>query len=54
MPTGQKLEVFGRPHNTREGWITLGNQVDGVRICDEALLRRYNSVMPDKVKLYRG
>lgn len=25
-PHGRKLELFGRKHNTRPGWLTLGNQ----------------------------
>ena len=25
-PYGRKLELFGRKHNTRPGWLTLGNQ----------------------------
>jgi mRNA (2'-O-methyladenosine-N6-)-methyltransferase len=24
-PSGKKVELFGRPHNCRENWITLGN-----------------------------
>ena len=26
-PGSRKLEIFGRPHNTRPGWVTLGNQL---------------------------
>lgn len=25
-PHGRKLEMFGRKHNIRPGWLTLGNQ----------------------------
>lgn len=25
-PHGRKLELFGRRHNVRPGWLTLGNQ----------------------------
>lgn len=28
-PGTRKLEVFGREHNTRPGWVTLGNQLPG-------------------------
>jgi len=24
-PGGKKIELFGRPHNTMPGWLTLGN-----------------------------
>jgi mRNA (2'-O-methyladenosine-N6-)-methyltransferase len=26
VPHGHKLELFGRKHNIRPGWLTLGNQ----------------------------
>ena len=25
LPNGKYLELFGRPHNCRENWVTLGN-----------------------------
>lgn len=37
----RKLEIFGRQHNTRPGWLTVGNQLDGVRVADAALWRRW-------------
>lgn len=36
-----KLEIFGRQHNTRSGWLTVGNQLDGVHIVERALVERY-------------
>ncbi len=42
-PGGLKVEIFGRPHNTHTNWVTLGNQLDGTRICHEELLNRYNN-----------
>ena len=27
-PGGSYLELFGRHHNLRPGWVTVGNQVD--------------------------
>ncbi|OQR95629.1 MT-A70 family protein [Thraustotheca clavata] len=27
VPNGKKLEIFGRRHNLRAGWTTLGNQL---------------------------
>jgi mRNA (2'-O-methyladenosine-N6-)-methyltransferase len=33
-PGTRKLELFGRPHNLRPGWLTLGNQLNGVHVVD--------------------
>lgn len=40
-PGTRKLELFGRPHNIHDGWLTLGNQLDGVAIVEEDVKRRY-------------
>ena len=40
-PNTRKLEFFGRNHNTWPGWITMGNQLDGTFVCDEALKKRW-------------
>jgi len=29
MYSGPYVELFGRPHNCRDGWVTLGNEVTG-------------------------
>ncbi|GHJ85063.1 hypothetical protein NliqN6_1465 [Naganishia liquefaciens] len=39
-PSGRKLEIFGRKHNIRKGWLTIGNQLGDSRIIDEELKRR--------------
>ncbi|KAJ3078920.1 N6-adenosine-methyltransferase subunit mettl3 [Rhizoclosmatium hyalinum] len=39
-PGGKKLEIFGRKHNTRPGWLTLGNQLGGSYIHDEDLKKK--------------
>ncbi|KAI8612692.1 MT-A70-domain-containing protein [Chytriomyces sp. MP71] len=36
-PGGKKLEIFGRRHNTRPGWLTLGNQLGGSFVSDRDL-----------------
>jgi len=36
-PGSRKLELFGRPHNFHPGWLTLGNQLDGIRVHDPIL-----------------
>eukprot|EP00448_Togula_jolla_P025321 CAMPEP_0170650018 /NCGR_PEP_ID=MMETSP0224-20130122/45592_1 /TAXON_ID=285029 /ORGANISM="Togula jolla, Strain CCCM 725" /LENGTH=741 /DNA_ID=CAMNT_0010981679 /DNA_START=21 /DNA_END=2242 /DNA_ORIENTATION=- len=48
FPNCMKLELFGRPHNVHENWITLGNQLDGVRLCDEDIVKRYNQEFPER------
>lgn len=38
----RKLELFGRSHNIRKGWITVGNQVDGARVLSAELRKQLN------------
>merc|ERR1719229_621692 len=47
FPNCLKLELFGRPHNVHDNWITCGNQLDGVRLIDEDICRRYNGMFPE-------
>ncbi|XP_072948211.1 N(6)-adenosine-methyltransferase MT-A70-like protein [Epargyreus clarus] len=46
-PGTRKIELFGRPHNVQPNWITLGNQVDGVRLVDPDLVAAYKKRYPD-------
>ncbi|KAJ4840910.1 hypothetical protein Tsubulata_001103 [Turnera subulata] len=46
-PRTRKLELFARMHNTQAGWISLGNQLDGVRLVDEGLRARFKAAYPD-------
>lgn len=39
-PHGKKLELFGRPSNQREGWLTVGNQMHTSKIYDPELRQR--------------
>ncbi|EGW33234.1 uncharacterized protein SPAPADRAFT_71109 [Spathaspora passalidarum NRRL Y-27907] len=39
----RKLEIFGRDHNTRPGWLTIGNQLQGVSLCEPEVKRKYES-----------
>eukprot|EP00916_Digyalum_oweni_P011405 GHVL01018983.1.p1 GENE.GHVL01018983.1~~GHVL01018983.1.p1 ORF type:complete len:724 (+),score=86.08 GHVL01018983.1:51-2222(+) len=41
-PGTVKLELFGRPHNTRNNWLTLGNQLNGTRMHIPELVDLYN------------
>ncbi|VUG17843.1 DEBR0S2_17568g1_1 [Brettanomyces bruxellensis] len=38
----KKLEIFGRQHNTRPGWLTIGNQLEETHLVEKELLVRYN------------
>ncbi|XP_047035382.1 N6-adenosine-methyltransferase catalytic subunit [Helicoverpa armigera] len=46
-PGTRKIELFGRPHNVQPNWITLGNQVDGVRLVDPDLIGAFKKRYPD-------
>lgn len=46
-PGGRKLEIFGRKHNTRPGWLTLGNQLGTDRIYEEDVVKRIKTAYPD-------
>ncbi|BBM97852.1 mRNA m6A methyltransferase catalytic subunit [Marchantia polymorpha subsp. ruderalis] len=46
-PRTRKLELFARMHNTHAGWISLGNQLNGVRLVDEELRARFKSAYPE-------
>ncbi|XP_073986333.1 methyltransferase like 3 isoform X3 [Rhodnius prolixus] len=46
-PGTRKIELFGRPHNVQPNWITLGNQVDGVRLVDPQLISAFRQRYPD-------
>jgi len=39
---GRKVELFGRRHNLREGWWTLGNQLgDRDQIFESDVVERF-------------
>ncbi|CAH2097727.1 unnamed protein product [Euphydryas editha] len=46
-PGTRKIELFGRPHNVQPNWITLGNQVDGVKLVDPELIAAFKKRYPD-------
>ncbi|XP_031262724.1 putative N6-adenosine-methyltransferase MT-A70-like [Pistacia vera] len=46
-PRTRKLELFARMHNTQAGWMSLGNQLEGVRLVDEGLRARFKAAYPD-------
>jgi mRNA m6A methyltransferase catalytic subunit len=44
----RKLEMFGRKHNRRRGWLTIGNQLDGIRLFEPDVVERWNAWCPDQ------
>lgn len=44
----RKLELFGRTHNTRPGWLTIGNQLKGVSICEPEMKMKYDAYLKEK------
>ncbi|SCU93522.1 LADA_0G03554g1_1 [Lachancea dasiensis] len=42
-PHARKLEIFGRDHNTRPGWFTIGNQINGENICEIDVKFKYRN-----------
>lgn len=46
-PGTRKIELFGRPHNVQPNWITLGNQVNGIRLIDPQLIKAFKKRYPD-------
>ncbi|KAG8367559.1 hypothetical protein BUALT_Bualt16G0084400 [Buddleja alternifolia] len=46
-PRTRKLELFARMHNVQAGWLSLGNQLQGVRLVDEGLRARFKAAYPD-------
>ncbi|CCE64243.1 hypothetical protein TPHA_0H00330 [Tetrapisispora phaffii CBS 4417] len=41
----RKLEIFGRNHNVRPGWLTIGNQLTGNCIHEMDVQERYDSFL---------
>uniref|UniRef100_A0A060T8V8 mRNA m(6)A methyltransferase n=1 Tax=Blastobotrys adeninivorans TaxID=409370 RepID=A0A060T8V8_BLAAD len=39
----RKLELFGREHNLRDGWLTVGNQLQGNRILETQVRQRFEA-----------
>jgi len=45
-PGATKVEIFGREHNCRPGWMTLGNQFTHTRILDTEIRERFKKTFP--------
>ena len=46
-PGTPKLEIFGRKHNTRPGWMTLGNQLNCTKILDPLIYNQFKQIYPN-------
>ncbi|KAK6201103.1 MT-A70-domain-containing protein [Scheffersomyces amazonensis] len=44
----RKLEIFGRDHNTRPGWLTIGNQLQGTNIVEQEVKTKYESYIKNR------
>jgi len=47
-PGGRKMEIFGRKHNARAGWLTIGNQLGNDQIFEPDLLERMRARYPER------
>ncbi|KDQ12741.1 hypothetical protein BOTBODRAFT_34199 [Botryobasidium botryosum FD-172 SS1] len=47
-PGGRKVEIFGRKHNARPGWLTLGNQLGQDKIEEPDLRERVYAKYPER------
>lgn len=43
-PGTRKIELFGRAHNVQPNWITLGNQLNGVRLIEPNLINAFKKL----------
>lgn len=50
-PGTRKLELFGRPHNVQPNWVTLGNQLDGIKLTEPEVVKAYKERYPEGYSL---
>ena len=46
FPDSKKVELFARPHNRRQGWISLGNQLPGIYLEDQEIQNNFKLKYP--------
>lgn len=46
-PGTRKIELFGRQHNVQPNWLTIGNQLDGIKLVDPELISSFQKRYPD-------
>ncbi|CCD23305.1 mRNA (N6-adenosine)-methyltransferase NDAI_0B02700 [Naumovozyma dairenensis CBS 421] len=49
-PHARKLEIFGRDHNIRPGWLTIGNQLTGTCIHEMDVKTKYDKFIANNNK----
>ncbi|EST05277.2 MT-A70-like protein [Kalmanozyma brasiliensis GHG001] len=49
-PGGRKVELFGRRHNVRRGWLTLGNQLKSDHVLDPELQHRIDAFRSSRLR----
>jgi len=47
-PSTRKIEIFGRPNNLHDGWLTLGNQLSRTELTEPDLIERWNARYPEQ------
>ncbi len=47
-PGSRKVEIFGRKHNIREGWVTVGNQLPPTHLEEPDVVARFHAWEADK------
>lgn len=50
-PGGRKVELFGRKHNVRRGWLTLGNQLRSDHVLDQGLRERLGAYRAQRARV---
>lgn len=45
-PNSKRVELFARPHNRRQSWISLGNQLPGIYLEDQEILNNFKLKYP--------
>lgn len=42
-PSTRKVEIFGRRHNIRDGWVTVGNQLPPTRLVEPDVVAQFQA-----------
>lgn len=50
-PHARKLEIFGRDHNTRPGWFTIGNQLSGDCVLEPDVQQKYHRYLNERATI---
>lgn len=51
LPFAIRSEIFARKHNTRPGWLSLGNQIGGDCVWEPSLAKRLAQKYPERKNL---